>query len=136
MEFISEYGLFLLKAITIVIAILAAVSGIVSLTMRQHAGKQDETLELTDINEKYEAMNSALKQALLDPGAQKLAAKAEKKKRKAEAKQQAKEAKKRAKQDQPNEEQGAEKSICLFWILTATLEPLRWIPCAKKLQHC
>ena len=84
MEFISEYGLFLLKAITIVIAILAAVSGIVSLTMRQHAGKQDETLELTDINEKYEAMNSALKQALLDPGAQKLAAKAEKKKRKAE----------------------------------------------------
>ncbi len=114
MEFISEYGLFLLKAITIVIAILAAVSGIVGLTMRQHAGKQDETLELTDINEKYEAMNSALKQALLDPGAQKLAAKAEKKKRKAEAKQQAKDAKKRAKQGQSIEEQSAEGKKHLF----------------------
>ena len=114
MEFISEYGLFLLKAITIVIAILAAVSGIVGLTMRQHAGKQDETLELIDINEKYEAMNSALKQALIDPGAQKLAAKAEKKKRKAEAKQQAKEAKKRAKQGQPIEEQNAAEKKHLF----------------------
>ncbi len=99
MEFISEYSLFLLKAITIVVAILAAVSGIVGLTMRQHIGKQDDSLELTDINEKYESMNSALKQALLDPGAQKLAAKAEKKKRKAEAKQQAKDAKKQAKEE-------------------------------------
>jgi len=114
MEFISEYGLFLLKAITIVIAILAAVSGIVSLTMRQNAGKPDESLELTDINEKYESMNAALKQALLDPGAQKLAAKAEKKKRKAEAKQQAKEAKKRAKQGEPLEEQSAADKKHLF----------------------
>lgn len=100
MEFISEYGLFLLKAITIVIAVLAAISGIVGLTTRQHAGKPDESLELTDINEKYDSMQTALKQALLDPGAQKLAAKAEKKKRKAKAKQQAKDAKKQAKDDQ------------------------------------
>jgi serine protease SohB len=100
MEFISEYGLFLLKAITIVVAILAAASGIIGLTMRQHAGKQDESLELTDLNEKYESMHAALKQALLDPGAQKLAAKAEKKKKKAEAKQQTKDAKKQAKEDQ------------------------------------
>ncbi len=114
MEFISEYGLFLLQAITIVIAILAVVSGIVSLTMRQHGMKSDETLELTDINEKYESMNSALKQALLDPGAQKLAAKAEKKKKKAKAKQQAKEAKKLAKEGLAIEDQGIAEKKHLF----------------------
>lgn len=99
MEFISEYGLFLLKATTIVIAILAIIGGAVSMT-RQHAGKTEDSLELTSLNEKYDSMHSALKQALLDPGAQKLAAKKEKKKKKAEAKQQAKEAKKLAKEHQ------------------------------------
>lgn len=99
MEFISEYGLFLLKSITIVLAVLAIIGGAVSLT-RQQAGKKEESLELTNLNEKYEAMHGALKQALIDPGAQKLAAKEEKKKKKAEAKQQAKEAKKLAKDHQ------------------------------------
>lgn len=94
MEFISEYGLFLLKAITIVAAVLAIAGGIVSIS-RQYAGKQEESLELTNLNEKYDAMHSALKQALFDPGSQKLAAKAEKKKKKMEAKKQAKEAKKK-----------------------------------------
>ena len=97
MEFISEYGLFLLKAATIVLAILAVIGGAVNLT-RQQAGKKEETLELTNLNEKYDTMHSALKQALLDPGAQKLAAKEEKKRKKAEAKKQAKEARKLARE--------------------------------------
>ena len=100
MEFISEYGLFLLKAITIVIAILAAAGGIISMGMRQHQSKQSESLELTNLNDKYDSMHDALRQSLLDPGAQKLAAKEEKKKKKAEAKKQAKEAKKMAREAQ------------------------------------
>ena len=99
MEFISEYGLFLLKAITIVIAILAVAGGIISMGMRQHQSRQSESLELTNLNDKYDSMHDALKQALLDPGAQKLAAKEEKKKKKAEAKRQAKDAKKLAREE-------------------------------------
>ncbi len=103
MEFLSEYGLFLLKAITIVLAILAIAGGIFSLSMRQHKGKRDESLELTSLNEKYDNMHDALKQSLMDPQMQKLAAKAEKKKKKEEAKQKKKEAKKQIKEDQPLE---------------------------------
>lgn len=103
MEFISEYGLFLLKAITIVIAVLAAVGGIIGLSMRKHKGKEDESLELSSLNDKYDNMQNALKQALMDPQMQKLAAKAEKKKNKAEAKEKKKAAKKQIKEDQEPE---------------------------------
>ncbi len=103
MEFLSEYGLFLLKAITVVVAMLAAVSGIVGISMRKRVNSADESLELISLNDKYETMQMALKQALVDPGAQKIAAKAEKKRKKAEAKLQAKAAKKQAKEDQAPE---------------------------------
>lgn len=103
MEFISEYGLFLLKAITIVIAVLAVVGGIIGLSMRKQKGKEDESLELSSLNDKYDNMQNALKQALMDPQMQKLAAKAEKKKNKAEAKEKKKEAKKLIKEDQEPE---------------------------------
>ncbi len=98
MEFISEYGLFLLKAITIAIAILATVGGLLGISMRQRHNRSEDTLELTSLNEKYESMQMALKQALMDPHEQKAAAKAEKKEKKAEAKLKAKEAKKQAKE--------------------------------------
>lgn len=103
MEFLSEYGLFLLKAITIVIAIIAAVGGVVGMSMRKNAGKHDDSLELTSLNEKFENMQMALKQALMDPQMQKIMAKAENKKEKAKAKKQAKQAKKQLKEDKQPE---------------------------------
>ncbi|MEE9446624.1 MAG: protease SohB [Arenicellales bacterium] len=98
MEFLSEYGLFLLKAITIVLAIIAAVGGLMGIAGKQR-NKSDESLELTSLNDKFELMQTALKSALLDPQAQKLAAKAEKKKLKAEAKANKKQAKNLAKKE-------------------------------------
>ena len=49
MQFLAEYGLFLAKAITIVIAILLAVGGIISLAMRQKKPASGE-LEITHID--------------------------------------------------------------------------------------
>ncbi len=96
MEFLSEYGIFLLKALTIVIAILAVFGGIMALSLRHRDGS-DERLEITNINEKYEHMTEALDSALLDRYQLKQKAKAEKKKAKEKAKQLKKLAKKAAK---------------------------------------
>lgn len=100
MEFISEYGLFLLKAITIAVAILATVGGVLGMAIRQRHNHAEDTLELTSLNEKYESMQTALKQALMDSHEQKAAAKADKKEKKQEAKEKAKAAKKSAKEGQ------------------------------------
>ena len=99
MQFISEYGLFLLKAITITIAILATAGGLLGLSLRQRSNKGEDTLELTSLNEKYESMEAALKHALTDPANLKIADKLEKKKKKKEAKEKTKLAKKQAKED-------------------------------------
>lgn len=96
MEFMSEYGLFLLKAVTIVVAILAATGGVLGLALRQK-NQSDESLELNNLNDKYEAMQNALTQAVMDPKAQKIALKVQKKKDKLASKKRDKEAKKSAK---------------------------------------
>ncbi|MFT5023989.1 MAG: serine protease SohB, partial [Colwellia sp.] len=51
MEFLYEYGLFLAKAITLVIAIVAIVTVIASSAMKP-AGKKGE-LELNDLSEEF-----------------------------------------------------------------------------------
>lgn len=104
MEFISEYGLFLLKAITIAVAILATFGGILGMAIRQRHHREEDTLELTSLNEKYESMQDALKQALMDPHQQKAAVKADKKQKKQQAKEKAKKAKKNAKEGQEAEQ--------------------------------
>ncbi|KTD25481.1 signal peptide peptidase SppA [Legionella lansingensis] len=49
MEFLSEYGLFLLKALTLVIALLLAVAGIIVLSR-----KAKPKLEITSLNKQYD----------------------------------------------------------------------------------
>ncbi|MEA3291610.1 MAG: protease SohB [Pseudomonadota bacterium] len=82
MEFLSEYGLFLAKAVTIVIAILAVVGGILALSMRQRHGPK-EHLEVVSLNDKYDAMLHTLEAATLPKAALKERKKAEKKEKKA-----------------------------------------------------
>jgi serine protease SohB len=83
LEFLSEYGLFLAKAVTFVLAIFAIVSLIASLAMRNK--KQDRgQFEVTRVNEKYEHTRDMLRDAMLDEEGLKLQQKAEKKKLKAE----------------------------------------------------
>jgi serine protease SohB len=97
LEFLYDFGLFLLKAITIVAAILIVLGGIVSSSQksRLQKGRQKNQGEvvITSLNDKFEDMVANLKQDLLPEHEAKEFSKAEKKaakmKEKAE-KQQAK----------------------------------------------
>ncbi len=89
-ELLAQYGLFLAKAATIVVAIAVIAAIIVNLTQRK---KQRGELRVTNLSEQYKEMKEELAVALLDGPQQKLWHKAQKKKHK----QEAKEAKARAK---------------------------------------
>jgi serine protease SohB len=82
-EFLADYGLFLLKAITIVAAIMVVIG------FGAAAGKraaQQEGLEVESLNKKYRHLARALKQAVMKKSDWKAEAKAEKSRDKADAK--------------------------------------------------
>lgn len=97
MEFLSEYGLFLAKTVTFVIAIGVIVSLIMSAGQR---GKKADKghIEVSKLNEKFEHMRDLLKEVTLDPEQLKLEIKAEKKRVKEERAEQKKAAKLAAKE--------------------------------------
>ncbi len=82
-EFFAEYGLFLLKAITIVAAIVLVIG--TAAAAGKKAGHQ-EGLEIESLNKKYQLLASALKQAVMKKAEWKAEAKAEKERDKADAK--------------------------------------------------
>ncbi|MCB1778029.1 MAG: protease SohB [Candidatus Competibacteraceae bacterium] len=66
MEFLSEYGLFLAKAVTIVAAVLIIVGGIVALIARSSGQPEAQgRLDIRHLNENYDRMALALKSAIL-----------------------------------------------------------------------
>jgi serine protease SohB len=81
-SFFAEYGLFLLKSATVVIAIAILVAVIAA------AGRKSsqEGLEVESLNKKYKAAAHTLRQALLGKAGQKKEARREKKRLKAESK--------------------------------------------------
>jgi len=95
-ELLSEYGLFLAKIATVVIAIAIVAVLIVNLTQRK---RQRGELRITRLSEQYTEMQEEMSVALLDRHQQKLWHKAQKKKHKLEAKT----AKLKAKQGQREE---------------------------------
>lgn len=84
MEFLYEYGLFLAKAVTLVVAILAVVIGIIAMSTK-HKRPHGE-LELTDISEELEHTLLALKQRILPKEEFKKLLKEQKKQHKEDAK--------------------------------------------------
>ncbi len=86
MEFLSEYGMFLAKAITLLVVILAAVAGIVALSSRNAGGRSKEHIEVKNLNDKYKALAQMLQSAMLPHALAKRAAKSEKKQRKQDEK--------------------------------------------------
>ena len=64
MEFLYEYGLFIAKAITIVVAILLALGGIIGLVSKQKSGKGH--LEITSLSEKLEEIADYSRSMLLN----------------------------------------------------------------------
>ncbi|ASE84565.1 TPA: protease SohB [Citrobacter koseri] len=83
MELLSEYGLFLAKIVTVVVAIAVIVMLIVNAAQRK---RQRGELRVTNLSEQYKEMKDDLATALMDGHQQKLWHKAQKKKLKLEAK--------------------------------------------------
>jgi serine protease SohB len=83
LEFLAEYGMFLAKTATFVVAVGVIVGLIVSLGGR---GRRTEKghIEITKLNEKFDEMRDILRDAMLDPEELKQEEKAEKKRLKEE----------------------------------------------------
>jgi len=82
-EFLAEYGLFLLKVVTVVVGIIAVI------VVAASAGRKatHEGLEVENLNKKHESLVEALQKAVSSKDQRKKAAKEKKKKDKADAKE-------------------------------------------------
>jgi len=81
-EFLAEYGLFLLKVATIVVAIIIVISTAAAASKKA----TQEGLEVEQLNNKYRRIAGALRSAVMKKGERKKEAKEEKKRQKAEEK--------------------------------------------------
>jgi serine protease SohB len=81
-DFLANYGLFLLKTLTIVVAIVAVIGAAAAAQKRAH----HDGLEVEDLNKKYRGLSDVLRKAVSTKEEQKKAAKERKKQEKAEAK--------------------------------------------------
>jgi serine protease SohB len=84
LEFLYEYGLFVAKAVTLVIAFIIVVSTIVGVASKQKQGKGQ--LEIISLSEQLKDITHYAKQVLLDKAALKQLAKKQKKEDKAKSK--------------------------------------------------
>lgn len=98
MEFISEYGLFLAKAVTVLVVIAVVLALIAS--NKQKGGSSEGHIEVTKLNDKFERYTDTIKSEVLDSAARKLEHKLKKKRDK---EQKRIEKKQTAKQEQPLE---------------------------------
>lgn len=80
MHFLSQYGLFLLKTVTLVAAILIVTMGIAMLLRRQSS---DATLSVSKLNEKYEEIAEEIRSEIWDKKTFKQSLKKDKKDKKA-----------------------------------------------------
>ena len=89
-EFLVEYGLFLAKAVTFVVALLFLVSGIVQAASRNRHREEEGTLRVRHLSKEIDALKEDLRHEILPEHLRKLELKLhkkdEKKKRKAEKK--------------------------------------------------
>ena len=97
MEFLYEYGLFLAKALTLVIAVVIIITAAVAAGMKNQGADKGQ-ISITPLNDRFDAMKEALQQAVLTDKALKALAKNAKK----NAKQQQQDEKKQAKADADN----------------------------------
>lgn len=102
-EFLAEYGLFLLKAVTIVAAIVVVIGVAVSAGSRGVKSDQGQ-IEVEFLNERFDDMAQSLKDIVLDPAEVKQQLKIKKK-----ADKKAHAAKKKAAKKQPETEAEAEQ---------------------------
>ncbi|MBD3642412.1 MAG: protease SohB [Marinobacter sp.] len=87
MEFLTEYGLFLAKVVTFVVAALVIISVIISAAQKEREDHEGEgELRIRKLNEKYQKLRETIQARLMDDGERKAFLKARKKEDKAEKK--------------------------------------------------
>ena len=92
MEFLAEYGIFLAKAITIVVAIIVVVGAIASLGSRNKKNSEGH-IEITNLTEEFDEIKDGMLEELLSEDDFKAMQKDKKKQEKLERKEQKKKAK-------------------------------------------
>lgn len=93
MEFLTEYGLFLAKAVTLVICLVVIAGIIVAAGQKTHKPRHGH-IEITPLNDLYKQMSDALRNAVMDHAQVKKLVKEENKKTKKEKAEQKKAGKK------------------------------------------
>lgn len=87
-DFLFEYGLFLAKAVTVLIVTLLLLAGIIALSSRgRRADHSHGEIVLHSLNDELDGMKDSIEAAVMDKDAYKALAKAQKKKDKQEKKQ-------------------------------------------------
>lgn len=87
MEFLTEYGLFLAKIVTFVVAALVVISVVMSSAQKDRGDHEGEgELKIRKLNEKYEKLRETIQSRLMSDQQRKLFQKARKKEQKAEKK--------------------------------------------------
>ena len=114
MEFFANYGLFLAKTITALIAIGLLLSLIANAKQKMRDTSERGHIEITKLNQQYEQVSEAMMLAVLDESEQKAMLKQRQKEKKKQAKASKKEAKKNSVQAQDNA--GAEQKNRVFVI--------------------
>ncbi len=103
MEFLSEYGLFLAKTLTIAVVLVLLVIVVAANSVRhRHEGRSKGSIVVSKLNDEIEDLKEDIRHEILDEDVLKADAKAEKKKKKEEAK---------AKKSQPASEEEDGKRI-------------------------
>lgn len=103
MDFLLEYGLFLAKIVTFVIAVIILLSVIVGLSQKSKQSTHKGHLEITPLNELYDEMSEAIKLAVMDESLHKAEAKKQQKEKQKKAKEKQKALKKAAKSGSDDE---------------------------------
>ncbi|WP_299975995.1 protease SohB [uncultured Pseudoteredinibacter sp.] len=106
MEFLSDYGLFLAKAITVVIA-FGFIAAILASAKRGGAEEQG-SIEVKKLNDQFDQYRDQLRSATLEPEAYKELQKGEAKQKKQEQKDAKKQAKKKSKQESAEDQETSE----------------------------
>ena len=78
-EFMTEYGLFLAKTLTVLVAVLIAALGVAGAVVRARGRGEDGPIEVRKLNHRFDAMRDALHAAALDEREYKRWRKAERK---------------------------------------------------------
>ncbi|OUS34789.1 protease SohB ['Osedax' symbiont bacterium Rs2_46_30_T18] len=96
-DFLYEYGMFLAKAVTVIVTILLILVGLLAIGGRGRKDHAHGEITLTSINDGFEEMKDAIESVVIDPEVYKQQIKALHKKEKKEAKEKKKQAKADAK---------------------------------------